>query len=48
VQVPASTKVTTPEDEPTVQTPVVELEYVMVPLPAEGVANMVGGELANA
>jgi nitrogen fixation protein len=43
VQVPAATNVTTPVLESTVQTPVVELEYVLVPVPADGVEVMVGG-----
>jgi hypothetical protein len=34
VHVPAATNVTTPVDELTVQTPVVELEYDFVPLPS--------------
>ena len=48
VQVPASTNVTTPLDESTVQTEVVELEYDFVPEPADGVANIVGAESDNA
>jgi len=43
VQVPASTKVTTPDDELIVHTDVVELEYVLVPAPADAVDVMVGG-----
>jgi len=43
VQVPASTKVTTPDDELIVHTDVVELEYVLVPAPADAVEVMVGG-----
>lgn len=43
VQVPAATNVTTPEDAFTVQTGVVELEYVLVPLPSDAVEVMVGG-----
>ena len=46
-QEPAATKVTTPEEEFTVQTDVVELEYVTDPPPAEGVADIIGGESAN-
>ena len=37
MQVPAETKATRPDEELTVQTPVVELEYVLVPEPADGV-----------
>lgn len=48
VHVPASTNVTTPLDESTVQTEVVELEYDFVPEPADGVADIVGGESDNA
>ena len=44
---PVVTKVTAPEDEFTVHTEVVELEYVIDPPPAEGVADIVGGESAN-
>jgi hypothetical protein len=40
--VPVDTKVTTPVLESTVQTPVVLLEYVLVPEPAVGVEVMVG------
>ena len=43
VQVPASTKVTTPVDALIVHTDVVELEYCLVPAPAEAVDVMVGG-----
>jgi len=43
VQVPASTKVTTPDDELIVHTDVVELEYVLVPAPADAVEVIVGG-----
>ena len=43
VQVPASTKVTTPDDELIVHTDVVELEYVLVPAPPDAVEVMVGG-----
>lgn len=43
VHVPVSTKVTTPEDELIVHTEVVELENVLSPAPALGVAVMVGG-----
>lgn len=42
MQVPASTNVTTPVDEFTVQTEVVELVYVIEPAPADGVAVIVG------
>jgi hypothetical protein len=47
VQVPASTKVTSPEDESIVHTLVVELEYDFVPAPADAVADIVGGELES-
>lgn len=43
VQVPASTNVTTPVDALIVQTDVVELEYVLVPAPADAVEVIVGG-----
>jgi len=43
VQVPAETKATRPEDELTVQTPVVELVKVLAPVPADAVAVRVGG-----
>lgn len=43
VQVPVETNVTTPDVAFTVQTPVVELEYVFVPTPADAVEVMVGG-----
>ena len=43
VQVPASTKVTTPLEELIVQIDVVELEYDFVPAPADAVDVMVGG-----
>lgn len=47
VHVPASTNDTTPEEELTVQTPVVELEYDFVPVPADAVADIVGGVLES-
>ncbi len=49
VHVPEPTKVTKPEDELTVQTPVVELEYDFVPLtsPKFAVDVMVGGVALN-
>jgi hypothetical protein len=49
VQVPASTKVTTPLDESIVQILVVELEndFVPEPTPADGVADIVGGVAVN-
>jgi hypothetical protein len=43
VQVPASTNVTTPVDALIVHTDVVELEYVLVPAPADAVEVIVGG-----
>ena len=43
VQVPASTKVTTPVEALIVQTDVVELEYCFVPEPADAVEVIVGG-----
>ena len=45
VQVPVSTKLTTPLDELIVQIPVVELEYDLVPelFPTDAVADIVGG-----
>jgi hypothetical protein len=42
VHVPTSTKATRPEEELMVHTEVVVLEYDFVPLPAEGVAVIVG------
>lgn len=42
-QSPSLTHATTPLDDPTVHTDAVELEYVMLPLPADGVADIVGG-----
>ena len=47
MHVPASTNETTPDDESTVHTEVVELEYVFVPEPADAVAAIVGGVAAN-
>lgn len=44
MHVPALTKVTWPVDVPMVQTDVVELEYDLLPPPAEAVEVMVGGE----
>ena len=44
VQVPASTNATTPDDELTVHTLDVELEYDFVPAPADADADIVGGE----
>lgn len=44
---PVSTKSTTPLDELIVHTEVVELEYVIEPLPAVGVAVIVGGVALN-
>ena len=43
VQVPASTNVTTPFEAFIVHTDVVELEYVLVPAPADAVDVIVGG-----
>ena len=43
VQVPTETNATVPLDDPTVQTPVVELVKVFAPEPAEAVAVKVGG-----
>ena len=43
VQVPASTNVTTPVEAFIVHTDVVELEYVLVPAPADAVDVIVGG-----
>ena len=43
MQVPEVTNATTPVEELTVQTAVVELAKVIEPVPAEGVAVMVGG-----
>ena len=42
VHVPASTNVTAPEEELTVHTEVVELEYDFVPAPADGLDDIVG------
>lgn len=43
MQVPASTKVTTPVEALIVHTDVVELEYCFVPAPADAVEVNVGG-----
>jgi len=48
VHVPASTNVTTPVEELIVHTEVVELENVLLPAPALGVAVIVGGESLRA
>jgi hypothetical protein len=47
VHVPASTKATNPDDEFTVQIPVVELVYDFVPAPALADDVTVGGEAVN-
>ena len=47
MHVPASTKATNPDDEFTVQIPVVELVYDFVPAPALAVDVTVGGVAVN-